>query len=367
MIERVAILGVGLLGGSLGLALGRHRPGLHRVGYDRPEVLAEALRRGALDAAAATPTEAVRAADLVVLATPLAPMLPLLGQIAPALRPGTLVTDVGSVKQPVLAQAQAVVPPSVAFIGGHPMAGAEHRGVAHADPFLFENATYVLCPPEGASPEAVEARHPDFVALLRGIGARLLVLPAERHDRLAAAVSHLPQLLAVLLATTAAEYGNDPLFAELAAGGFRDMTRIASSPFPLWRDILAGNQGAVLDGLAHLARNLQRLRGRLAAEDYDALAATFDAAAAVRAGTPARGKGFLAPLADVFVFAEDRPGVLLSITQTLYEAQLDVKDIELLKIREGTGGTFRLGFAGPAAAEAALAALRRAGFECFRP
>lgn len=367
MPHRIALLGVGLIGGSLALAWKKNRSGLHLVGYDRPEVLEAAMQRGLLDERAESAAEAVAGADVVVLAVPLAPMMRLFEEIAPHLRPGTLVTDVGSVKKPVMAQAQSMLPAENPFVGGHPMAGAEHGGLAHADAFLFENATYVLCPPDGVSAEALVAEHPDFIDLIEATGARLLVLDAARHDRIAAAVSHLPQLLAVTLMHYAASlHADDDAFLRLAAGGFRDMTRIASSPFALWQQILVANQGAILDALGGFASALRRLRNRLIEEDLDALSATFVEARRVRETIPHDTKGFLHPLADIYVYAEDRPGVLAHITGSLFAAEVNIKDIELLKIREGTGGAFRLSFADEHTADTAIDVLERAGCRAHR-
>ncbi|GIV59206.1 MAG: prephenate dehydrogenase [Rhodothermaceae bacterium] len=367
MIERIALVGVGLIGGSLGLAWKRHRPEVTLAGYDREDVLARATARGIVDEAAGSLEAAVAGADLVVLAVPIAASLRLIDALAPLLRPGVLVTDVGSVKSPVVRHARAVLPPENPFIGGHPMAGAEHSGVEHADAFLFENATYVLCPPEDTPPEAFQTRYDAFVSLIRATGARVLLLEAERHDRIAAVVSHLPQLLAVTLMNYAAtHHEDDDHFLRLAAGGFRDLTRIASSPFDIWRDILLANEGPILDALAGFMAGLQKLRNRLIEEDLDALASAFDRARSVRETIPRNTKGFLHPLVDVFVYVEDRPGALLDITRTLFEAGLSIKDIELLKLREGTGGTFRLGFAGTAAADAAVRALEDAGYRAYR-
>lgn len=367
MIERIALLGVGLIGGSLGLSWKKNRPDVRIIGFDDPDVLDEALRRGAIDERAATPETAVAAADLVVLATPLGPMFRLLDQIAEHLPPHALVTDVGSVKQPVVTHAREVLPHPDRFIGGHPMAGSERGGIAHADPFLFENATYVLCPPTGVAPERLAERSPGLVELVRSTGARLLVLEAERHDRIAAVVSHLPQLLAVTLMNYAADLNaRDDAFLRLAAGGFRDMTRIASSPFDMWNDILIANHGAILDALAGFTAALQRTRNRVIEEDLDALRSAFIASREARETIPRNTKGFLQPLSDLYVYAEDRPGELLTIIRTLYDAGLNVKDIELLKVREGTGGAFRVGFADEAAANTAEAALRTAGFTAYR-
>ena len=367
MSQRIAILGTGLIGGSLGLAWRQRGDDCFIVGHDRSDVLEEAEARGAIDAKAADPATAVMDADVVVLATPLATTLRLMEQIAPHLDSGTLVTDVASVKAPVVEQAREVLGPDTPFIGGHPMAGSEEQGIAHATPILFENAAYVLCPLHASDEDDLAETHPGFLNLISATGARPLLLGAQAHDRIAAAVSHLPQLLAVTLVNTVAEArDNDEQTLQLAAGGFRDMTRIASSPFSMWRDVLIGNQGPILDMLSHFTRRLQSVRNRLIEENLDALDEAFGSAQAARRDIPKDSKGFLQPLADVYVEANDRPGVLAEMTTALTEADLNIKDIELLKFREGTGGTFRLGFPNEADADAAVEVLAATDFRAHR-
>ncbi len=370
MIDRLAILGTGLIGGSLGLVWQQRRPDLTIVGHDRPEVLERAEARGAIDKKAADPASAVADADLVVLATPLATTVRLLDTIADHVAAGSLITDVASVKQPVLDQAEDVLPDHAHFLGGHPMAGAEHSGIDHADPLLFENAVYALCLPGGLDADALDGPLAPLMQLVEATGGRPLVLDAARHDRLVAAVSHVPQLLAVALVNLAAsadEDDGDDLALELAGGGFRDMTRIADSPFRVWRDVLVGNEGAIHDALSQFRRLLREMRNRLIEDDLDALESLFDEARTAREAIPRDHKGFLHPLSDIYVRAADEPGVLHEITGCLAEAGINIKDIELQTIREGTGGTFRLAFEDADDAEAAVAALSDAGYEARRP
>lgn len=364
-MQHIAIIGVGLIGGSLGLAWKKWVPALHITGFDNSGVLRTALAKGAIDEGAASVGDAVRGADVVVLAAPLSAIVALLETIGPHLKKGAVVTDVGSVKRPVLDRAGAILPADVFFVGGHPMAGSERKGIEHADAFLFENATYAVCLPEES--DDFPSRHPDFYRLIQATGARILVLDAGKHDEIAATVSHLPQLLAVTLMNYAAERNrSEDAFLQLAAGGFRDMTRVASSPYSLWRDVLIANMGPILDALAGFASRLQRLRDRVGAEALDDLEKAFESAQAARESIPRDTKGFIHPLADVYVYAEDRPGELLTITRILHEASLNIKDIELLKIREGTGGAFRIGFNDPNSAAQAVASLTRADFTAYR-
>ena len=371
MLERISILGTGLIGGSLGLTWKERRSDCTIVGYDRPEVLETAEARGAIDEKAADPVTAVEGADLVILATPLAKVLTLLDAIGDHVPDEAVITDVGSVKTPVMEQAADVLPEGVHFLGGHPMAGAENAGIDHADPLLFENAVYVLCLPDGQDAAVLDGPLAPVVDLVEATGARPFLLDPERHDRLVAAVSHLPKLLAVALVNTVAE-ADDPddatnLALELAGGGFRDMTRIADSPFEMWRDILVGNEGPIHDALSSFRRTLRRLRNRLIEDDLEGLEEAFTDAQTARDAVPGDAKGFLHALSDVYVRAPDEPGIIHELTGHLVDADLNIKDIELQKIREGTGGTFRLAFAGAADADAAVDALEAADYEAWRP
>ena len=348
--HRVALLGTGLIGGSLGLALRRRRPDVEIVGYD-PESAARAVERGACTRAAPTVEGAVADADVVVLAASVGALPHLLERAAQAAPRDALLTDVGSVKGPIGDAARRL---GVAdrFVGGHPMAGAERGGIENADALLFENAVYVLCP-SGGGPAPERA-----LWLVEAVGARAVVVGAHRHDELVATVSHLPQLVAVALVETAAEVGADAL--ALGAGGFRDMTRIASSPFGLWGDIFEANENAVSSALDALLERLAAYRARVRRQP-EALRPSFERAAAHRGVIPADARGFLAPLSDVVVWTADRPGALHAITGALVDAGVDLKDIELMRVREGDAGTFRLGFADDATADQGVAALHARG------
>lgn len=342
-VTRIAIIGTGLIGGSIGLALRSVYPDLEIVGFDENESLSLALDRGAVTLGAVSPARAVENCQIVIVATPISSIPGVFNSIAGSLLTGAVVTDVGSVKAVVEQFAREILPDSVHFVGGHPMAGSEKGGIAHADRYLLENASYVLCPPTGFDGHPMV--YGELIRLLEGVGARIILMDADRHDRIATAVSHIPQLMAVALTNlVAGRNASDDTTLKLAAGGFRDMTRIASSPFGLWRDVLQSNHASILDGLADLVSEIQKLRHRLIEEDLDAIEKSFESARDTRESIPRNTKGFLRPLSDVYVNASDRPGALLAIVQHLYDAGLSIKDIELLKLREGTGGTFRLGF-----------------------
>ena len=367
MIKKVAIIGLGLIGGSIALALKKHNKDIQIVGYDFPDVLNKAVQRNAIDFRASSLKETVVAVELVILAVPINKILHFLSEIAPHLKAGTIVTDVGSVKQSIMQHALEILPPNVLFIGGHPMAGSEKNGMHHADPYLFENATYALCPSPLPHSSNYTQQFKNFTALIEKIGARIIVLDAARHDQIAASVSHLPQLLATTLMTFVSRFHEDDFtYLNLAAGGFRDMTRIASSKFAIWKDIFETNGPQIIQALDGFNDEFQKVRMYFKASQIEALQDSFLQAQASRELIPKASKGFLTPLADVYVYAEDKPGFLYRLTEIIHNADINIKDLELLKIREGIEGVFRIGFENQTAGSAAITALKNAGYEAFQ-
>lgn len=242
LFRQVSIVGTGLLGSSLGLALRRYGLAERVVGVSG--AAAEALRVGAIDAQADLPT-ACREADLIVLAQPIRRLLQTLADLDPLVAENALVTDVGSTKAIICAEAERLLR-RARFVGGHPMAGKERRGPEAASAELFAGRTWILT-----------AREERLEAMIRALGATPLLLSPEEHDRLVAQASHVPQLLSTALAAYLEGSGAE----QVAGPGLRDMTRLALSSFELWDDILATNQpniDAVLDDfIAHL-QNLRR-------------------------------------------------------------------------------------------------------------
>ncbi len=257
--HRIAIIGLGLVGGSWGLALKKRGFQGLRVGCDRPEILERALRVGAIDRGEENPLLAARDADLIILAAPVGEILRLLPELSGMVSSHALITDVGSTKRSILEAARKDFGQGPLFLGGHPLAGKERSGIENAQADLFENAIYAVVP---NSPNDLEdPRAKAFCALVRGLGARVLVMGAAEHDESAAYLSHLPQLLSTALASLAR--GKSELSLELAASGFRDVTRLAESPYVLWRDICATNTENIQQALDALIEKLQTLRNHL--------------------------------------------------------------------------------------------------------
>jgi prephenate dehydrogenase len=272
--RRLSILGVGLLGGSIGLAMRKASSDCRIVGYGhRPETLERALAVGAIDEATQDPAEAVAGADLVVLCTPVGLFSEILRQIAPALSPKALVTDVGSTKRSVVGQAASTLPESVDFVGSHPMAGSEKRGVEYARADLFDGALCILTPTKDTPPDATDRA----TAFWRSLGMRITTLSPEDHDRMVADVSHVPHAVAAALVAMQTEAG-----LALAGRGFLDATRIAGGDGGLWRDILIDNRDNVRAGIEHLQSQLRDLLARLDRGDGDALKQWLDTSAKTR-------------------------------------------------------------------------------------
>jgi prephenate dehydrogenase len=265
----VAIVGLGLLGGSWGLALKKAGFTGRIVGYARrAETREQALREGAVDEVCADVNEAVRGADLVMLATPVAVILDHLARLQPHLSPQALITDVGSTKRRICEQAAEHYAQRPLFLGGHPMAGKERSGLENADARLFENARYVLTPlkPEHSDDPRVQA----FRALVVAIGARPLTSDPATHDLAVAHLSHLPQLLSSGLASLIEEKNTaQGLGLELAATGFRDVTRLADSPYSVWRDICLTNTENIQMALDALIQKLESIRLHLADREME--------------------------------------------------------------------------------------------------
>ena len=289
--RRMAIVGSGLIGGSLARAARRAGGVDQVVVFDRdPAVRARALELGFCDAAPDTLAEAARGADLVVIATPMGAIPEVVAALAPFLEPGATLTDTGLVKGPV-ADLRLHVPGDVHFIPGHPVAGTEHSGPDAGFAELFEGRWCILCPFERRGPDyhAALAR---LAALWEACGAKVETLSPEHHDRALAVTSHLPHLLAFTLVGAAddLEQVSEGEIVKYAAGGFRDYTRIAASDPVMWRDIFLTNREAVLDVLGRFTEDLISLQKAIRRGEGERLHAAFERARALRAAVKAAGQ-----------------------------------------------------------------------------
>lgn len=253
LFDRVTIVGLGLIGGSLGMAIRRVRLAREVVGVSRtPSTSLLAKEGGAIDLIATTPARAVRDADLVILATPVETIIPCAKQVARSMRPGSILTDVGSCKQDIVHTLERQLPHHVSFVGAHPLAGSERRGIQAANPRLFEGSLCIVTKTARTNPRAAQVIKRLWAPLVR----RVLVMTPERHDRLLAAVSHLPHLIAFCLTRAAPD---DSL--AIAPRSFLEVTRIAKSDPDLWDDIFLSNRAALLQAMARFDQQWRTVRG----------------------------------------------------------------------------------------------------------
>jgi prephenate dehydrogenase len=283
-MRQITIIGTGLIGGSLGLALRKNKFAGRIVGCDREATLEKARMCGAIDAGSPNPGDAVHGSQVVVLAAPVLAIVDLIERLGPVLSAKTLLTDVGSTKSAVVERAAKVFGKSAGkrFLAGHPMAGKELSGVDYADADLFQDAVWFLTPLPGQNLN--EGLFAEFAGWIDAIGARIAMLPAEEHDRLCAWISHLPQMISTALAAALVEeFGQEaPL---LGAGGraLREMTRISASPYSMWRDVAISNKKNLEDALWKVEQRLAHIRENLATRQ---LAEEFERAHLLRKSVP---------------------------------------------------------------------------------
>ena len=254
----VAIIGLGLIGGSIGLALREgKKSGWEVVGHSRrTETVAKALSIGAIDRAETNVKDAVRQAELVIIATPVLTVKEILSRIAPHLPSGCIVTDTGSTKVQVMKWAEELLPPTVSFIGGHPMAGRETYGIQAAEADLFRGGTYCLTPSEKASPESTDM----VIGMTKKLGAIPVFVDAQEHDNLVAGTSHLPMLLSATLVSLTTRNPSWSKMSNLASSGYHDLTRLASGNPEVNSHICLSNQEAIVDWIDKFSQELERYR-----------------------------------------------------------------------------------------------------------
>lgn len=272
-MQKIAIIGLGLIGGSIGLALKQAGIGdVQIAGVARSRKTAdEARKRGAIDIAARSPAEAVRDAKLVIVATPILAVRSTFEEIAPALAEGAVVTDAASTKSGVMRWARELLPAHVQYVGGHPMAGKEQAGIAAADAELFRDKPWVIVPSVDCTESAVHT----VMALADACGARALFMDADEHDSYVAAVSHLPLTLSAALFSVVFESQAWPELAGLASSGFRDTTRLASGSPEMAHDIMVTNRDNVVHWIDRMQQRLAEMREKILAGDSETLMREF--------------------------------------------------------------------------------------------
>jgi prephenate dehydrogenase len=348
---RIAVLGVGLIGGSIGLAARQHVEGAEVVGFGRdPERLRLARDRGAIDRAADSLEDAVQGAELCFACAPVGVLPDLVRAALDASGEDTLVTDVGSTKQDLVSRT-----PDPRFVGGHPIAGAETAGVEHARVDLFQNAVWYLTPHEHSGGLLYERLH-RFVV---DVGARPVAVDAETHDRLVAVFSHLPHVLANVLASQAASRLSEHGEALRQVGpSFRDMTRVAGANTAIWSDIYRSNRAAIAEEIRGFRRELDKVERRLEAGEVDDWndRAREDRRTLLEAGAAG------GPVHELRLTVPNRPGIVAQVALELGRAGVNIADMALAPASDMRTGAMSLWIAGDAQAERARELIGGLGF-----
>jgi len=361
MIKRVAIIGVGLIGSSLGLALGDIQEVKEVIGIDKnQDYLQEALNIGAIDKIASL-KEGVRDVDLIILATPVGIIKDLVVEVLPYIDNKTIITDVGSTKSTLVRKLEVLVGDHI-YIGGHPMTGAETSGPSGADKYLFENAIYVLTETEKTD----QASLAELKNILEKIGSQVLVLSPENHDRTVAVTSHLPHLIAVNLMSVIEQFSQkDEQVTSLIAGGFRDTTRIAAGDPVMWRDIFLNNKEMVLETIDIFEERLSSLKELILNNQGEILGETLAEIRDARVRLPMKKKGLLPSNFELIITLKDKPNAIGSVASLLGDAEINIQDIEVLKVRD-EGGTIRLSFSQEEEQEEAYRLLKEKSYKVIK-
>ncbi|MGN7311227.1 prephenate dehydrogenase [Alkalicoccobacillus gibsonii] len=341
MKREVVVIGLGLIGGSIALGI-RKEHDVKMIGFDiNDDQVRMAVSLGIIDEKAHSLKTAVATADLIVLAVPVAASEKLLtDMLSFTFKECAIITDVGSTKQTICAKAKELQN-KVSFVGGHPMAGSHKSGVSAAKVHLFENAFYVFTPDEATSPQVMDT----LKDWLKGTKATFLEMSPEKHDEITGAISHFPHIIAAsLVHHVETEEDRNPTVTRLAAGGFRDITRIASSSPEMWRDILLQNQSSLLRLLDTWDLEMQKVRSLLESSDSEGIFSYFEQAKHFREKLPERKKGAIPAFYDLFVDVPDHPGAISDVTSILAQSDISLTNIRILETREDIMGVLRLSF-----------------------
>ncbi|MCI0471651.1 MAG: prephenate dehydrogenase/arogenate dehydrogenase family protein [Candidatus Aminicenantes bacterium] len=342
-------------------AVHRFLPGIEIYGVDNETTLQKALDLKYIDVAVPKLENLPVDITLLFLGAPIEVNAALLPEIVSYKEwHDLLITDMGSTKASISALAERLPGHHWSFIGGHPMAGSEKTGVEAANPLLFQNAVYVLTPVKAKNPPADKLAF--LIDLLYKIGARVIKLSPGFHDKLVAHVSHLPYAVAVSLINFIGEEDKSEIFYQLAAGGYRDLTRIAQGSYAVWSNIIRDNKNCIIEAVDNLIKYLNTFKDCLEKENFKK---ELHKAQKTRLKIPAGTKGLINPLVDLRIEIEDKPGILADITAILAAENINIKDIAILKIRENLAGVLQLSFEDLKTARKASGLLQTRGYKTF--
>ncbi|KAA0958204.1 prephenate dehydrogenase [Planococcus sp. ANT_H30] len=338
MTTHILIIGLGLIGGSLAKALQRNQD-VHVAGYDADPLTArKAFKMGIIHSSPPSLEQAASEADVIVFATPVGATIKLMEQSKYwQLKDDVILTDTGSTKIQIMESSKSL---NHLFIGGHPMAGSHKSGVEAAKEVLFENAYYILTPDNATDDERLHF----LKELLAVTKAKIKILPAEEHDHMTAIVSHFPHLIAASLVHQLDQEDKFPFARQLAAGGFRDTTRIASANPEMWRDITTQNNTMIVQQLDNWMEQMEQLKQMLKKNDPEPIQQFFSHAKTVRDELPISGHGAMFSVFDLYIDVPDIPGIISELTGYLAEEEISIVNLRILETREDVFGILVISF-----------------------
>jgi prephenate dehydrogenase len=359
-LETIGIIGLGLIGGSLA-AVFKQSPNAYRIiGYNRSKnAVNEAIEYGYIDREANTIEELAAESDAVFICVPVTLISEIAARVAENARRGTIITDVGSTKARLVAEIEPKLKDGVHFVGGHPMAGSERHGVGSASPTLFKNKHYLLTPTVNTDMEAYGKLH----SLIVETGANVLAIEPDKHDKAVATISHLPHMVSAALMNLAAnEAHNTENLLLLAAGGFKDTTRIAAGSPSMWIDICLENKDAIVGAMQKMIEQIKIIEESIEKEDTGGIRDILVHAQSARLNLPSILGKDIEGLYELYIPVSDKPGVISDITLTVGELGVNIEDIEILHASE-ISGTLRIGIPGKENADKVAAALSKKGYD----
>jgi prephenate dehydrogenase len=336
IIKKIAVIGLGLIGGSLALSLKNINQDFIITGYDiEGEAMNIAKYRNIIDIIAKDYKEAVADADLIIIATPLSKIVEVIKHIKDYLKKGAIITDVGSAKEKIVERVSEILPDRVFFIGGHPMAGSENEGILSATPELFRNIFYILTPTDTTKSEPLVTLH----SLFTKIGAKVISMNPKEHDENVALISHLPHILSTNLVDMVDDKQKKMknLF-KLCAGGFRDMTRIAAANTKMWLDISLENKDKLMKSIDEYIKYLTKFKSNLQKENTESIKKHYQKARKARINLPKYVEKDISKLYELKVAIPDKAGVLSEITLAISSHGINIEDISIFHSTEFSGG-----------------------------
>lgn len=354
---KVGVIGLGLIGGSIAKAL-KNKLDIQVIGIDKNEDYIKSALTDNVITSGSSDYSALNMCDIIFLCLPVKDNINCLKEVIKYVKPGTIITDVSSTKNEIANYAKSIIDKDIIFIGGHPMAGSEKSGYYESKPHLFENAYYILTPIKGTTGDAVNT----ITELIKGIGGIPITLKPEEHDLIVAAISHMPHIMASTIVNITKSLDKDNYMQKLAAGGFKDITRIASSDPIMWENICYSNKENINRLLDMYINKLNEIKQVIGNQEQNGIIMEFESSKKYRDSIPDINRGDIESMFNLYVDIEDKPGVIGIIATILGDNNINIKNIGISNSREHQIGCLVISFNNKEHLDNAYTILSRHGY-----